>query len=208
MDKAYDFVSTFKFSGLSIMPMQVKEEFSEFIKYIECMKPKVILEIGTANGGTLFLFTRAADPGATIISIDLHKGLFGGGYPMWKIPLYKSFSRDQQKIYLLRCDSHDPKTYEKVEQILKGRGVDLLFIDGDHRYESVKKDFRMYSGLTRPGSVIAFHDIVPRLPVDAFGVPTLWEELKGEYDYREIVKDWNQGGYGIGFIHTPKVKLD
>jgi hypothetical protein len=39
------------------------------------------LEIGTARGGTLFFLTRLASPHATIVSVDLPGGPFGGGYP-------------------------------------------------------------------------------------------------------------------------------
>jgi predicted O-methyltransferase YrrM len=49
----------------------------------------------------------------------------------------------------------------KIEGILKGRKVDFLFIDADHSYEGVKKDFEMYSPLVRKGGIIAFHDIIP-----------------------------------------------
>mgnify|MGYP001772940465 CR=1 FL=1 len=72
------------------------------------MKPKTILEIGTARGGTLFLFAQVADPEATIISIDLLE-VFGGGYPLWRIPIYKAFAKGRQRIYLVRSDSHDPQ---------------------------------------------------------------------------------------------------
>ena len=34
------------------------------------------------------MFTRVAEPDATIISIDLLGGRSGGGYPKWKIPLF------------------------------------------------------------------------------------------------------------------------
>ena len=44
-------------------------------------KPRFLLEIGTARGGTLFLFTRVSSSDALIISVDLPGGLFGGGYP-------------------------------------------------------------------------------------------------------------------------------
>jgi len=64
-----------------IKPGQVKEEISDLLKILARRKPKSILEIGTAGGGTLFLFSRVSSPDAIIISIDLPGGQFGGGYP-------------------------------------------------------------------------------------------------------------------------------
>ncbi len=164
-------------------------------------RPRVVLEIGTAGGGTLFLFTRVADTEAKIISIDLPGGPFGGGYPKWKTSLYKSFARRGQRIYLLRRDSHDPRTLEGVKKILGGEKVDFLFIDGDHTYEGVKKDFEMYSPLVRRGGIIAFHDIVPGLPENVGSVPEFWNQIKAKHKHLEIVEDCNQGGFGIGVLY-------
>jgi hypothetical protein len=36
--------------------------------------------------------------------------------------------------------------------------IDLLFIDGDHSYEGVKKDFKLYSQLLTENGVIVLHD--------------------------------------------------
>jgi cephalosporin hydroxylase len=58
--------------------MQIKEEILELLKILEKFKPKTILEIGTFNGGTLFLFSRIADSNAIIVSVDLPGGKFGG----------------------------------------------------------------------------------------------------------------------------------
>lgn len=188
---------------LLIMPMQVQEEILELLRILDEIKPKVILEIGTARGGTLFLFTRVASEDATIISIDLPGGKFGGGYPKWKIPLYKAFSLANQQIHLIRADSHDQETLRKVKNILNNRKADFLFIDGDHSYEGVKKDFEMYSPLVRKGGIIAFHDIVPGLKENVGGVPEFWKEVKN-MDSKEIVKDWNQEGNGIGVLKVMK----
>lgn len=54
-------------------------------------------------------------------------------------------------MHLIRADSHKQETFEKVEKILNGRKIGFLFIDGDHTYEGVKKDFEMYNKLAVEG---------------------------------------------------------
>jgi len=190
------------FAPFSIMPAQVKEEILELLKVLMQYKPRSILEIGTARGGTLFLFSRIASPDAAIISIDLPSGPFGGGYLTWKIPIYHSFALPGQKLSLIRGDSHDLRTLKMVKRILGDRKFDFLFIDGDHTYEGVKKDFEMYGQLVEEGGIIAFHDIVPHPIETGCKVSKFWNEIKISYVHREIVKDWNQGWAGIGVIYT------
>ena len=186
-----------------IRPFQVREEIEELIRILSGLRPGTVLEIGTASGGTLFLWTRVSRPDSTIISIDLPGGLFGGGYPYLKKFLYRCFRCCDQRIVLLRGDSHDPGTLREIREIIGDEGIVFLFIDGDHRYEGVKRDYEMYSPLVRPGGIIAFHDIVPGSEENVGGVPRFWEELKKKLpgnQVKEIVKDWGQGGYGIGII--------
>jgi predicted O-methyltransferase YrrM len=205
IDNIYDalnFAFSFRAFGVSIKPVQVEYEIAKLLEIVAELKPKVVLEIGTAGGGTLFLFTRVADPEAKIISVDLPGGPFGGGYPRWKIPLYKSFSKGGQRIYLVRGDSHDPRTLEEVKRILGDEKVDFLFIDGDHTYEGVKRDFEMYSPLVRNGGVIAFHDICPHPPETGCEVSQFWNEVKQRHKYAEIVEDWNQKWAGIGVLYV------
>ncbi len=190
----------FVFNDLAslIKPSQIRSEISELLRMVNKMKPKVILEIGTANGGTLFLFSRVASEDATIISVDLPGGRFGGGYPKRREFLYRSFALSNQEIYLFRRDSHERETLEQVKGILDERKVDLLFIDGDHAYKGVKRDFEMYSPLVKKDGIIVFHDIVPGPSENVGGVPHFWKEIKGKWNSREIVEDWNEGGYGYG----------
>ena len=58
----------------------------------------------------------------------------------------------------------------------------------------------MYSPLVKKGGIIAFHDVVPGPPENVSGVPEFWNGIKNKYKHLEIVKDPNQGGYGIGVI--------
>ena len=195
------------FSSRSILPVlykpiQIKWEVKKLLEILARIKPRCILEIGTARGGTLFSWTRVASDDALIISVDLPGGPFGGGYPILKGLTYKFFARGNQKIVLIRGDSHDIKTLEKVKKILGDKKLDFLFIDGDHSYEGVKRDFEMYAPLVREGGIIAFHDIVPGPSEYVGGVPKFWQELKEKFGGKvlEIVYDWSQGGYGIGVI--------
>lgn len=194
--EAVDFV--FSKPAELIQPWQFREEILGLVTEIHNINPAVVMEIGTANGGTLFLATRVAKPDATIISLDLPDGKFGGGYPEWKIPYYSGFALPNQKLHLLRDDSHAPSSLENVRKILNGREIDYLFIDGDHTYEGVKQDFDMYSPFVRKGGLIAFHDIV--IHPSSTDVATLWHELKLKYKHREYVNDWKQGKFGVGVL--------
>lgn len=185
-----------------ISPSQIRREILKLLEIGAEIKPKVVLEIGTAKGGTLFLLSHISPEDATIISIDLPGGKFGGGYSQWRRFLYKSFALPNQKIHLLRMDSHKEETLEKIRAILNGRKIDLLFIDGDHTYEGVKKDFEMYSKLVERERVIALHDIVHHPYVPDCQVEVFWKEIKGEYKTKEIISSPNQTWAGIGVIFT------
>lgn len=198
-EKVFDF--SYKFFWGAIRPIQIKEEFLELLKVFKERNPKYILEIGTALGGTLFCFSKLAPDDATIISIDLPGGKFGGGYPERKEPLYRSFKKERQKLFLLREDSHTEKTLDKVKAILNGKQIDFLFIDGDHSYEGVKKDFEMYSLLVKKEGVIVFHDVALNGKEELVGgAPRFWREIKNNYQYSEFVSNINRDGYGIGVL--------
>ena len=201
ISNAIEFASSFQYLTFSIKLAQVKYEIIKLLEILKDLNPKKILEIGTAGGGTLYLFTRIIDPEATIISVDLPGGTFGGGYSEWKIPLYQSFTKNKQKIKLLRADSHNPKTFKLVKTVLAEKKLDFLFIDGDHTYEGVKRDFNMYSKLVKKGGIIAFHDIAKVPLTSGCRVYKFWDEIKHNYEYIEIIEDKKQEWAGIGVIY-------
>ncbi len=201
-DSLIDYVYT-KNEGL-IKPIQIRSEILKLIKIIKNKKPKTVIEIGTAQGGTLFLISKAIPEDSLIVSIDLPGGSFGYGYPKIKMRLYKSFSRPKQKLHLIRADSHKLNTLNKVKKILNNRTVDLLFIDGDHTYDGVKKDFEMYSPLVNNTGIIGFHDIVISKKRSNVGVNDFWIEIKKNYEYEEIVENWKQLRCGIGILKRKK----
>jgi cephalosporin hydroxylase len=173
---------------------QVRSEILDLANLIAQCRPKTVAEIGTAHGGTLFLWCRLAHPEATIISLDLPGGIHGGGYPYWKSWGYRQFPLASLHLHLLRGDSHKSEMCARLKSLLLGDSkVDFLFIDGDHTYEGVKADFEMYSGLARPGGLIVFHDIYKHAVSMNCGVDLFWQEAKNGREVREFIHDVNQG---------------
>ncbi len=185
---------------IHIVSFQNKFELLEFLKLIKKIKPKMVLEIGTAMGGTLFLLSRYSSANAVIISVDLPEIRVGSRNFPNNPSFFEKFIRKKQKCIFIRGDSHDLSTFKKIKEILDNRKLDLLFIDGEHTYNGVKKDFEMYKSLVKSGGLICFHDIVPGSYSNVGKVPNFWREIREEYNFREIVKDWNQGGFGIGIL--------
>ena len=68
----------------------------------------------------------------------------------------------------------------------------------------MKTDSEIYSKLVGKGGIIAFHDIVSGPPENVGGVSRFWSEIKRSFSYVELVKNWKQGGYGIGVIYRDK----
>jgi predicted O-methyltransferase YrrM len=174
--------------------MQKKTEIKALLEFMAPRAPKTILEIGTCGGGTLYLFTTVFKPDL-LISVDLPGGPFGGGYAEQRIALYESLGN----VKLIRDDSHKPETYLKVKELLAGKQLDMLFIDGDHTYEGVKEDFRMYQEFVKKEGVIVFHDIHDQAGTEC-QVKSFWKELRGNHDSMEIIIDPEQLGAGIGLI--------
>ncbi len=191
---------SFKAAGGLICPGQIRSEYVRLATLVQERKPQVIVEIGTANGGTLVAWCALAQPEAVIVSIDLPGGIHGGGYAYWRSFIYQRFTRPGQSLHLLRADSHLAGTCEQLKAILPPQGVDFLFIDGDHTYEGVKADFEMYSPLVRPGGFVALHDICVHPPEMGCHVDKFWRELQQKYKTLEMIENPNQGGFGIGVV--------
>jgi predicted O-methyltransferase YrrM len=210
-EQLYDFVSTFNYRGITITSWQRKAEIVDLLRLLDKTRPRRMVEIGTAMGGTLFMLTQVAAPDATIVSVDLPGGRLGGAssavrnrYPQWRARLYRGFGLDKQSVHVIRADSHEVATVEEVRRRLPDGKADFLFIDGDHSYDGVRRDFELYSPLAAAGGLVAFHDIVPSGPGkhgDPGDVPAFWSELRKEQTVEaEFVEDWDWGSCGIGII--------
>ena len=206
--ESVDFAFGFAVGEVTIWPAQVRSEITALLELLEVEPPRNVLEIGTARGGTLFLLSRVASADARLASIDLPGGNFGGGYERIWVPLLKTLPRSRQTLKLMRADSHASRTYHETRRWLAGEQLDFLFVDGDHSFEGIRGDFLKYGALVRTDGLIAIHDIVPGSEDTVGGVPKFWKVVKNAYETRELVEDWDQGGYGIGVVRVSADGID
>ena len=91
-------------------------------------------------------------------------------------------------------------TSERVIDLVNKMGpYNLIFIDANHTYEFVKKDFENFSPYLERGGVIGFHDI--DCP-DWMGINKFWKELEasGKYNMQTFVERGYLLQYGIGML--------
>ena len=132
---------------------QHRAELVGFVREILVRLPgpaerRIALEIGLYAGGTHVVWN---DLFGLTISVDVdYLGIAGFMAELDSI----------DRSHFICADSTHPDARKALDQFLSGRPVDLLFIDGDHAYASVKSDFESFEPVVRRGGIVAFHDTV------------------------------------------------
>lgn len=197
-------------AGMSEGAAQKLGEFVQLVQLVHDHRPAVVLEIGTLTGGTLKAWCEATPDSALVVSVDLPGGEWGGGYTPEQAERIRGFARPGQRVELIQGDSQDPAVFATVLDVLRGRPVDFLFIDGDHSLEGVTADFDEYGQLVTPGGLIAFHDITVHTQVPDCRVSELWARVAPSWPARtwEFVVDGDERTWGpwagIGVLQVPE----
>jgi len=188
---------TFGGSGfLTIHTVQKHSEILALAQEVAQLKPRIILEIGTARAGTLLIWAGLASD--RVLTCDLFHS------PAQRPLLEALPPRDSGcQVSLLTGDSHTPGFKQRVASALGKEKVDFLFIDGDHTEAGVEQDYEDYKEFVCPGGLIAFHDIVAKQAIPTNQVYPFWERVKQSRDYKEFVDDREQTGFGIGLLRVP-----
>ena len=177
-------------------PFQHKAEAAWVYDRVQRLGAHRYVEIGSARGAMLLLMSHACAPGAEIVSIDLPGG--PGSNPGDVALLHKAaktMTSDGFGVKLFLCSSTEPEP----GRWLQGKSVDVLYIDGDHRYDRVRRDVEMYGPFVRSGVVI-LHDIAAcgqiydGMPVE---VNRLWAELSPVRKSESFIAQPGQWGTGI-----------
>ena len=181
---------------MAVSSMQIPSEITGLARIVSELKPRLSLEIGTAHGGTLFIWSQLTTE--EVLACDIKD-------MSCQKDLYTHFPPGDSacKVQLFSGNSHEPGFKSRIEAALNGRQVDFLFIDGDHTVDGVTADYEDYRRFVRPGGVIAFHDIVDRQSIATNQVGQFWRRLKQVAQVEELIDDPAQTGYGIGVMRVP-----
>jgi hypothetical protein len=123
----------------------------------------VIVEVGSWRGRSTYALSTGAKEGgnAPVYAIDPHEefdGIFGGEFgPRDRRAFFRNMLRtgSWENVRLVNLSS---------EVVTPGwtRPVGMLWIDGDHTYEGVKRDFDCWSPFLLPGAPLVLDDTTNR----------------------------------------------
>jgi cephalosporin hydroxylase len=137
----------------------LKNPFDAWIyqEIIYDVKPDVIVEIGSAEGGSTLYFANLLDilGKGMVISIDIDRSKYGVKH---------------DRIVVITGDSSSQEVIAKITKLCHGKCV-LVVHDGDHHREQVLKDLRSYSKLVSVNSYFIVEDSIVDLfkPGDGLG---------------------------------------
>ena len=160
---------------------------------MDALRPKTVVELGTHFGFSFLSFCQAAKAGkldTTIYAIDTWQGDEHAGF--YSSEVYDALEEELRFKYpgigvMLRSSFNQARA-----QFADG-SIDLLHIDGRHRYEDVVEDFENWKSSLSDSSVVLFHDT--RVQRDDFGVWKFWNELEAQYPTFEFYH-----GNGLGVL--------
>ena len=113
-------------------------------------RPKVMLEIGSYHGGSLALLGNLLAEDGLLISVE----------PELQVPLMVDEVRDFiAPRELVHIKEYSWDAVREVHEILDGRLINVLMIDGDHTPEGTAYDWELYRPLVSSPGVILLHDI-------------------------------------------------
>ena len=168
------------FDGTRSHLMHNPNELSDlifFLKEYEKVKRKKIsnfLEIGF-NSGILNTILNKSFKFEQIVAIDTFTS---------EISSTDLLANLKRKNLVLVCGSSNKK--ENLQTIKKFQPYDLIFVDGSHEYNDVKKDLNNYSKMLSDDGILVVHDIHS---LEFPGINKAWNEFKRQnnFSYKEFV---------------------
>jgi O-antigen biosynthesis protein len=165
---------------------------------IDLLRPRCFVELGTHFGVSYMAFCQAVKSlgtGTRCYAVDTWAGDSQAGAYSDQVlstlrahhdPAYSGFSTLLQMAF-----------DQAVERFEPGR-IDLLHIDGCHKYETVRHDFETWRPKLSDSAVVLFHDTMERDEERGFGVWRFWEELSTQFPSFNFTHEHGLGVLAVG----------
>lgn len=172
---------------------------------MEALTPKTVVELGTHNGFSFLTLCQSVKQmglDSKIYAIDTWQGDEHAGF--YSSDVFDDLEKEVQKLYpgigiMLRS------TFDEARPRFTSGSIDLLHIDGRHKYEDVFHDFHTWKDTLSDKGVVLFHDT--RVQRSDFGVWKFWSELEDSFPSFEFFH-----GHGLGILvlgrNVPSIILD
>lgn len=138
-------------------------ELTMISSLIELTRAQTIVEIGVHRGSaSVYLCKAASKTGGKVFLFDIWKNYSG---PAWNKTVHVASSMKEvgnrlaeygKLVTITQTDTSDPEFPKLLETLCPI--IDFAFIDGDHRYEGVKKDFYSVKPLLSDNAIVVLHD--------------------------------------------------
>lgn len=182
-----------------IKSVQNHEEIRILLRFLRTVAKTInsYLEIGCSSGGTFYIIDSF---------LRIHNPNYKKGVAVDIVDKIRDFERYKYKYKTVEYITGNSRKIKYKENYF-----DLIFIDANHTYHGVKRDFNRYKNMCK---MLILHDIAfygntkrgideRGLPLNFCGVPKLWYEVKNSVacDYKEIIDfDGAHGPLGLGIL--------
>ena len=147
-----------EFPAIDLLPHDEWElppdECACLARLVRYLQPRTVFEFGTFRGRTTRLIAANAPAGAEVYTIDLPPKRFRHFSGASEELLGEEFS-GHHVVAKIRQLYGDTRTFDFHPFY---ESMDLIFIDGDHRYEGVRSDTQQALRMIKPGGVIIWDD--------------------------------------------------
>lgn len=175
---------------------QIAAEFRPFLALLQSLGVRSYLEVGAYQGGAFYRAMRHLPVGSLGVTVDNHNRIGRSVHRPTLEIVGERLTRRGYRIEHVFGNSQEIGTIAAVRRL---GPFDAVFIDADHSYAGVKRDWEAYGPMGR--HLVAFHDVAEEHTTRSgkrVEVPRLWQEIKASgVATREFIAPRSKRGIGV-----------